>query len=62
MTGADAASEMFANMLLATGVLIGAVVVVVVTGFVIYYRTAEDGRKTEEGPRSQLGFEERSSP
>ncbi len=34
--------EMFTNMLMATGILIGAVAVLVVIGFVVYHKTAGD--------------------
>ncbi|MCH8810941.1 MAG: hypothetical protein IID07_03860 [Gemmatimonadetes bacterium] len=42
MSGAQSTAEMFTNMLLATGVLIAAVVVLVVVGFVVYQKTAGD--------------------
>ncbi len=50
MIGAQSTTEMFANMLMATGVLIGAVVVLVVIGFVVYHRTAGDRHETENAP------------
>ena len=50
MIGAQNTTEMFTNMLMATGVLIGAVVVLVVIGFVVYHRTAGDRHETENAP------------
>jgi hypothetical protein len=42
MNDAQNTAEMFTNMLMATGILIGAVAVLVVIGFVIYHKTAGD--------------------
>ncbi len=48
MIGAQSTTEMFANMLMATGVLIGAVAVLVVVGFVVYHKTAGGRHETED--------------
>jgi heme/copper-type cytochrome/quinol oxidase subunit 2 len=48
MTGAQDATEMYTNMLMATGILIGTVLVLVVVGLVVYYRTARDRQETED--------------
>ncbi len=50
MTGTDGTAEMFVNMLLATGILIGAVAVLIVVGFVVYHRTAGDRHDIENAP------------
>ena len=42
MNDAQDTAEMFTNMLMATGILIGAVAVLVVIGFVVYHKTAGD--------------------
>ncbi len=42
MIDAQDTTEMFTNMLMATGVLIAAVVALVVVGFVVYHKTAGD--------------------
>jgi heme/copper-type cytochrome/quinol oxidase subunit 2 len=52
MSGAQDTADMFTNMLMATGVLIAAVVVLVVVGLVVYYRTLGDKHENEEGVRS----------
>jgi hypothetical protein len=43
-------TEMFTNMLIATGILIGAVAVLVIVGFVVYHKTAGDRHETENAP------------
>ena len=50
MTGAQGAGEMYANMLMATAVLIGTVVVLVVVGFVVYHKTGGGRREAEHAP------------
>ncbi len=52
MIDAQNTTEMFTNMLLATGILIGAVVVLVVVGFVVYHKTAGGRHETENELRS----------
>ncbi len=42
MNDAENTTEMFTNMLMATGVLIAAVAILVVVGFVVYHKTAGD--------------------
>ena len=39
---APATTPMFVNMLLGTAVLIGAVLAIVVAGFIVYHKTADD--------------------
>ena len=50
MIAAQSTAEMFANMLMATGILIGAVAVLVVIGCVVYHKTAGDRRETDNAP------------
>ncbi len=50
MIAAQSTTEMFANMLLATGILIGAVAILVVVGCVVYHKTAGDRHETENAP------------
>ncbi len=50
MIDAQNTTEMFTNMLMATGILIGAVAVLVVVGLVVYHRTAGDEHETENAP------------
>jgi hypothetical protein len=45
--GAENTTEMFRNMLIATGVLIGTVFVLVLVGFVVYHKTAGDRHETD---------------
>ncbi len=52
MIGAQGTAEMYANMLMATGVLIGTVAVLVVVGFVVYHKTAGGRHETENELRS----------
>ncbi len=46
MIDAQSTTEMFRNMLMATGILIGAVAVIVVVGFIVYHKTAEDRHRS----------------
>ena len=48
MTDAQSTAEMFTNMMLATGVLIGAGAVLVVVGCIVYHKTAGDRQETEK--------------
>jgi hypothetical protein len=41
---------MFVNMLLATGVLIGAVAALVIAGLVVYHKTAQDRWESRDAP------------
>ncbi len=50
MIGAQSTAEMYANMLMATGILIGAVAVLVVVGCVVYHYKAGDIHETENAP------------
>ena len=50
MIDAQNTTEMFTNMLMATGILIGAVAVLVIVGFVVYHKTAGDRHETENAP------------
>ncbi len=50
MIDAQDTTEMFTNMLIASGILIGAVVVLVIVGFVVYHKTAGDRHETENAP------------
>ena len=47
MTGTQSTADMFANMLMATGILIGVVAILVVLGLVVYHKTAGDSHETE---------------
>ena len=42
MSSAQSTGEMFTNMLMATGVLIAAVVILVVVSLIVYQKTAKD--------------------
>ncbi len=50
MIGAQNTTEMFTNMLMATGILIGAVAVLVALGFVVYHKTAGERHDAEDAP------------
>ena len=50
MIGAEGKAEMFTNMLMAAGILIGTVAVLVVVGFVVYHKTAGGRHETENAP------------
>lgn len=50
MIGAQDTTEMFRNMLMATGILIGAVAILVVVGLVVYHKTAGDRRDIQNAP------------
>ncbi len=50
MIDAQGTAGMYANMLMATAILIGTVVVLIIVGFVVYHRTAGGGHETENAP------------
>ena len=50
MMGTEGTAGMFANMLMATGILIGAVAVLVALGFVVYHKTAGERHDAENAP------------
>ena len=50
MTGVQGTDEIFANMLMATGTLIGTVAALVVVGLVVYHKTAGGRHETENAP------------
>lgn len=52
MIGAQSTTEMYANMLMATGILIGTVAVLVVVGFVVYHKAIGGRLETENEVRS----------
>ena len=50
MIAAQSTAETFANMLMATGILIGTVAVLVAVGFVVYHKTAGDRHEAKNAP------------
>ncbi len=50
MTDAPDTTEMFTSMLMATGILIGAVAVLVALGFVVYHKTAGERHDAVNAP------------